>query len=488
MADSRPRTEYQEGIALLGAMMIVLVLSLLGVTLLNLAGQEGISAAAGRDAGVAQHLADAAGEMVVAWFHDNQTMPSSAVSILAKRNLNAGGASSFFDQTGRSQFVGTVDRPDLILNATNLSDARMLNDHRTGLFRAMQDLGLIEELRMYAPSRPGLLCTVDVTVSTKTSRSVRQSVVMQLAALDVPPLRAAVQVGQHLGAAQTGKESPVDVHWGDLKVNNDLVIRRVNEIPIKTVLAPVTGRPYDEISQREDRWLEAWIGGQVKVTQPPLGPGQAPNMPHNVHVQQTPVPGVTLDQWPYEQLKRIAKQYGSYFAIDREGLLYPQGMIEPGHGISPDDVLQSQAVGDQRGLIFIDTLDQAAPRADNLGTVTIRAPYVEGLIVMQGHLVFAPGGVGQSLSVLSPPQSDRDGRRTPVQLSRIRVNGALYTAGNITVSGEAQVFGSVTAEGTIVPAGSGGTLEVWYNHDYAQGLYKGLPVVYRAPGTWLARY
>ncbi|MEK6585738.1 MAG: hypothetical protein AABZ24_05275, partial [Nitrospirota bacterium] len=53
----------QQGIALLGAMIVALMLSLLGVTLLNLAGQEVVSAGLANQASVAQQLADGAGEL-----------------------------------------------------------------------------------------------------------------------------------------------------------------------------------------------------------------------------------------------------------------------------------------------------------------------------------------------------------------------------------------------------------------------------------------
>lgn len=484
------RNESQQGIALLGAMILVLILSLLGATLLNLAGQEAISAGAVREVAVAQQLADAAGELVVAGFHSPETVPPALSSALAKRSRTAAGAPSFFDSTGRSQFIGTADRPDLLLDARNLSDDRMMNDPEVGVFRAMRGLGRIQEIKVYAPSRPGLLCTVDVTVATQFGSSVRQSAMMQLGTLDVPPLLAAVQVGQSLGMLQPGKESPVGVHWGDLKVGEDLILRRTDEIPTRSILAPVTGQGYDETAQRDDRWVEAWMGGQVQETQPPPGTNSTPPLPANVHVRQNPVPGIRLDQWTYEQLKRVAKLYGSYFAIDRNGLLYPQGTAESGRGVSPDEVFQSEGVGDQRGLIFIDTLDQAAPRADNLGTVTIRAAYLEGIVVIQGHVVLAPNGSGRSLSVFSPPSIERDGMasRLPVQLSRVNLNGVLYVSGNITVTERARIFGAVAAGGTITSGSTSGTLEVWYNHDLGQGLYKGVPVVYRAPGTWLVRY
>lgn len=480
----------QQGIALLGAMIVALMLSLLGATLLNLAGQEAVSAGLANQAAVAQQLADGAGELVVAWFHSPQTtvdLPQLS-SLREKRNRDREGAPSFFDASGRSQFVGTTDQPDVRLQTGNPSDNRLLNDPETGMFRTMTHLGQVEELKVYAPTKPGLLCTIDTTVATNTNPPVRQSILMQLGALDLPPLRAAVQVGRHLGRFQPGSESPVSVHWGELKVGDDLILAQLDEIPLKSAFAPVTGQTYDEMTRREDRWTEAWIGGTVQVTHVPSE--QAPSFPSTLHVGQNPIPGVRLDQWAYEHLKQVAQRFGRYFAIDREGLLYPQGIVEPGRGISPDEVFRSHGNGDQQGLIFIDTLDQTAPRLDNLGVVRLQAPYFEGIAVVQGHVMLAPSGSGQSIRVLSPPQSDQGTAvaRAPVQLSGMHVNGVLHASGDIAIAGRVRVYGAVAAGGTITSAGSGSTMEVWYDHDLSRGLYRGLPVVYRAPGTWMTRY
>jgi type II secretory pathway pseudopilin PulG len=483
---------HQRGFALLGTMVLVLILLLLGVTLLNLVGQEATSAGAEREAAIAQQLADAAGELVVAWFHDPQikTIPPAFSSASAKKHRSAEGGPSFFDQAGRSQFLGTASQPDFRLDAGISSDDRILNDPEVGLFRAARHLGTIEELKVYAPSHPGLLCTVDVTVATQTNPPFRQSVQAQLAVLDVPPLGAAVQVGLNLGAPQPGSEAPVSVHWGDLKVGGDLILGRADEIPTRSLLAPVTGQGYDETAQREDRWMDAWVGGQVQVLQSSSGLSGAPSLPQNVHARQNPMPGIRLDEWPYERLKRAAKRHGSYFAIDRDGLLYPEGTVEAGHGISPDEVFRSEEPGDHRGLIFIDTLDQAAPRTDNLGVLRLRTAYLEGIVVVQGHVELAPSGSGRLTSAHSPARTEQEGdaSQTATQLSRVHLNGVLYASGNITVMGRARAYGAVVAGGTIVPASSGGTLEVWYDHDLGQGLYRGLPVVYRAPGTWMARF
>ncbi|MDH4086309.1 MAG: hypothetical protein OEV04_04690 [Nitrospira sp.] len=479
----------QQGIALLGAMIVALMLSLLGATLLNLAGQEVVNAGLANQASVAQQLADGAGELVVAWFHSPQTTTDvpQLSSLREKRHHDREGAPSFFDASGRSQFVGTADQPDVWLQAGNPSDNRLLNDPETGIFRTMTHLGLVEEVKVYGPSKPGLLCTIDTTVATNTNPPVRQSILMQMGALDVPPLRAAVQVGQQLGRFQAGSESPVVVHWGELKVGGDLILTQLDEIPLKSALAPVNGQAYDEMMPREDRWVEAWIGGTVQVTH--VASEQTPSFPHNLHVNQNPIPGVRLDQWSYEHLKRVAKRFGRYFAIDREGFLYPQGIVEPGRGISPDEVFRSQGNGDQQGLIFIDTLDQTAPRLDNLGVVRLQDPYFEGMAVVQGHIVLAPSGSGQSIKVLSPLSDQGTAiARMPVQLSGVHVNGVLHASGDITIAGRVRVYGAVAAGGTITSSSSGSTLEVWYDHDLSRGLYRGLPVVYRAPGTWMTRY
>ncbi len=483
-------TENQQGIALLGAMVVVLIVSLLGMTLLNLAGQEAMSAGAGSQVAVAQQLADAAGELAVTWFHGPRTVARfpQVASLHEKRNRTAEGAPSFFTPSGQSQFVGTADQPDLRLSGGNPVEDSMLNDTEVGMARGIQHLGSIEELKVYAPSNPGLLCTIDATVKTSADPPVRQSVRMQLGVLDLPPLRAAVQVGQALGRAQIGNESSVSTHWGDLKVVENLVLHRVEDIPLKSAVAPVTNQSYDETTQREDRWVEAWVGGTIQLTQ--ASTGSVPTFPSNVHQSQNPIPGLRLDQWNYEQVKRIAKRFGQYYGIDRDGLLYAQGIVETGRGLSPDDVFRSQMPGDQHGLIFIDTLDQTAPRPDNMGVVRMRVPYVEGTVVVAGHILLAPNGSGQQIEALSPPQADgtNQATRTPLQLKDIHLNGALYASGDLTLTGKIRLYGAVSVGGTITSSSAGGMLEVWYDHDIGQGLYRGVPVVYRAPGTWLSRY
>ncbi|MEQ1627293.1 MAG: hypothetical protein ABL965_07855, partial [Nitrospira sp.] len=222
MKTVQPRLSQEQGIALLGVLILALVLALLGAALLDLAGQEASSASGAADVAVVQAVADAAQDLVVAWFHSPQTSPLALAALLTKRQSSSDGSPSFFDQAGRSQFIGTSDHPDLLLDASRSADQHLLSDAGTGIFRLLEDLGSVQELKVYAPGTPGLLCTVDATVATASS-SARHAVSMQLGALEIPALRAGVQVGGNLGLHQIVPESGALVHWGDLTVGGDLI-------------------------------------------------------------------------------------------------------------------------------------------------------------------------------------------------------------------------------------------------------------------------
>jgi hypothetical protein len=240
----------------------------------------------------------------------------------------------------------------------------------------------------------------------------------------------------------------------------------------------------------QDRWTEYWVGGTVSVIAPPAGQGANPPLSENVHQHQYPTPGVRLDQWDYDSLKKIALRWGTYYRLDRMGRLHSQGASDSDQGVMPADALESHIIGDHRGLVFIDTVDGQPPRADNMGTLVLETDYVEGLLVVQGHVVFRPRAEGKSVPALSPSQPGAEslGARVPVQLTGIHVNGLLYAAGAIRLERSARLYGAMMAGQSVTSIGTGTVIEVWYNADLAQGLFRGLPVVYRAPGTWLAKY
>jgi len=483
-------TLCDRGHVLLGGLMLILLLGIVGMTSLYLAGQDRQGVAAMKEDNLAQQLADGAADVVVSWFHDSSGVPTAIAGLLAKRQGDSASGPSFFDGAGRSQFVGTADHPDIILDAVNQTDNQVLNDSPNGFHNSLGELGRINSVKLYGPLQPGLLSTVEVTATTVDHRPVARTVQFQLGALSIPAMRAAVQVGQALGTFQPGGESPVMVHWGDLRVMGDLTVQRAEDLVLKNIAAPVTGQSYSLVPYAQDRWTEYWIGGTVSVLAPPPGLSENPPLPENVHVKQYPTPGVRLDLWEYESLKKIALRWGTYYRLDHAGQLHPQGASDSDQGITPADALESQATGNHRGLVFIDTVDGQPPRVDNMGTLVLDTDYVEGLLAVQGHLVLRPRAGGKSVSVLSPSPTGTEslGARVPVQLSGVHVNGLLYVAGAIRVERSTRLFGAMMTGQSVTSTGNGTVIEIWYNADFAQGLYRGLPVVYRAPGTWLVKY
>jgi len=476
----------ERGMALLAVLMVVFLLTLLGMTSMQLAGQEIAGASALQEERLAHHAAEAAVDVVMGWFHDPALMPQGLDSAwLAKRMTNAEGDPSYFDRQGHSQFMGTASQPDLVFDAANPQQDRILNDPQTGWFKSLKGLARILKLRVYGATRPGLLCTVEVTAGAGRDARVAKTLSVELGAYGIPALHAPLQGGTVGSESIQGRSGSVLVHWGDMIVRGAAYLSRPEEVPIKSGLASVSGQPYSAMTHREDRWLDIQLGGEAFFAQLPAEAWSG--IPSNVHTHQEPMPGIKVDQWDYDKLKRMAKQFGHYYGTDRDGLLYPGGLIQPGVGRPPAEVFSSRGVGDHHGLVFIDTLDGMPPRLDNMGTIVLEQEYAEGIFIVNAHVLWKAGQAGKSVPALSPPPEGQQslGMRVPVQLSDIHLHGLLYVTGDMRYVGHLKVYGGVLAHGSIVDGTNGaGLLEVWYNHDLREGLMQGLPVVYVAPGSW----
>ena len=121
-----------KGHVLLAALMLIFLLGIAGMTSLYLAGQDGPGVSAMKEDNIAQQLADGAADVVMSWFHDPSTTPIVVAGLLDKRQGILASGPSFFDVAGRSQFIGTADRPDILLDAANQADNQTLNDSPNG--------------------------------------------------------------------------------------------------------------------------------------------------------------------------------------------------------------------------------------------------------------------------------------------------------------------------------------------------------------------
>jgi len=484
------RLTDQTGSALLGSVLLTIVLSMLATVSLNVASHEIEATSATREELNAQNLAESAGEVVLAWFHDARTTPEGPVGKLfnALRDPDGPEASPGDDATRVSPFRGTSEIPDVLFDATRLEDDRLLNDPQRGWFRSLAPLGRLMTLKLYGPARPGLLCTIEATArSGNVSRTIRA----ELGARHIPPLRSGVflRMTEPSGLARSESPAPVWLHWGDLMARGDLNLGERRSLPSKTALAPNGDQSYADMPAFEDRWLDFWLGGNVLLDGQIVENGL---WPAHVHPGREPLPGLEGHQWSYETMKRQALLYGVYYVPDASGFLRLNGMTDA-KALTASEVFQSAAVGDHRGLVFIDTLDQQQPRSDNLASLTLEADYAEGLFIVNGHLRWKPKGQGKSVPALSPPPegSSSLAGRIPAQLSGIHLQGVLSVAGHLVYEGNPRIYGALLVDGAIVmadPNRNTGSIEVWYNHDLRAGLMRGMPLVYVAPGTWYERY
>ncbi|WP_447978138.1 hypothetical protein [Candidatus Nitrospira bockiana] len=460
------------GGVLLSAVFVVLILTLLGTVSINLATQEIQQVSARADAAAARFLADAGSEAVIRWFHQPDSSPMPAVPLLTKRFELPDGTPSYFDGSGASQFTGSASNPDLVLNASLSTEDAWLNHPASGFLQGLNHLGRLETIKVYAPSRPGLLCTVEVTAKAK---AVRRTQSVQLGALTLPSVRAGVQVGRP--PMPPLLPLALWVHWGDVAVKGPVFLGKREELPVKTSTASVTGHSYAEMSHPEDRWFDLRAGGDVVWT--PDSTGTAA-LPSNVYPHQDPVPGLRYQSLPYETLKQYAMRYGRYYALGEDGLVYPNGIVSSGQGVQLEEVMRSASVGDNRGLVFVDTLDGLPPRADNLGTIRFDTEYAEGLFIIHAHVHWKVSGPGRSVPSLSPPEegSSSAASRIPVTLSGIHLNGFVSISGDLVYEGRPRLFGALMVEGAISASSPSTPLELWYNHDFSRGLFRGVPVVY----------
>ena len=479
----------ERGMAMLAVLMVVFLLTLLGMTSMHLAGQEMVGAGALQEERLAHHAAEAALDVAMGWFHDPSLMPQGTeASWLTKRAISAQGDPSYFDGHGHSQFTGNATRPDLLFDAADPQQDRLLNDPQIGWFKSLKGLAKILTLRVYGATRPGMLCTVEVTAGAGRDSRVTKTLSVEFGAYAIPSLHAPLQSGT-VGSGTVGsRPGSVLVHWGDMLVHGPAYLPRPAEVPAKSGLASVTGQSYGEMTHREDRWLDIQVGGEVFFGQLPAESWSG--VPSNLHAHQEPVPGIKTDQWDYETLKQMSKQFGRYYGMDREGLLYPGGLMQAGLGRPAAEVFASTDPGDHRGLLFVDTLDGMPPGPRNMGTIILDQEYAEGIFMVNAHVLWKAGQTGKSVPALSPPPEGQQslGTRVPVQLSGIHLQGVLYVSGDLRYAGHPKVYGGVMAHGALMDDSNGsGVIEVWYNHELREGFMHGLPLVFVAPGSWQAK-
>ncbi len=488
----------QRGATLMMTVMLLFLLSLFGLMIFHVSESEVRMAGAQKDELQALYLAEAGLELVNYWFHHPSNfqdegnffhgyLAGEASKFFSKRLADANASPAFLNAYGKSQFSGTRDQPDLAYDASQPEDELFLNSPENGLLRQFYGRGRLIRLKVYRSTLPGSVCTIEATGITVSGA--KRTVAAEFQAAPVPTLTSAVQIED-----SEGQPVPLLVHWGDVRIlgKGDLG-KSLTAIPIKDTIAFPDINPYPA-THRIDGWVDFYVGDEIlsplpkdcgDCSEPYLSTGHG-----NIHQQP-----VLLDHWDYSIYKVLAQTHGTYYSTDEQGRLYLDGIRDPAHQRSAQEVFTANQEivpvsrrGPQR-FIFIDTTDGNPPTSSNLAILTIEPGNLSGIFYLNAHLRLTQSGSGKPFRVLTPPR-ERSGTpsgyaeestKTSVTLEDIQFSGAIYSTGSLSVEGHPMLFGAVSFRKGI--SGSG-QLEVWYDDRLRSGYLPGYPVVLMASGTW----
>lgn len=174
----------------------------------------------------------------------------------------------------------------------------------------------------------------------------------------------------------------------------------------------------------------------------------------------------SLDFKTYNLFKTFAINNGTYFTSDLNGNVLKDGAVV-------DFSTFQQTGSPEAKLYFVDTIDGNPPAANgsNLGNIKISGSsngYM-GLFYLcanvdvngAGNTNYAPPGVHR------PDGTTNISGKDSTNLNRVWLNGALFTAGSLSSTGNPIVYGTVVTEKGMV---GGGTMDIYYNIDNRNGL------------------
>jgi PilX N-terminal len=476
----------ESGMAFIATAGLLFLVTLLGLAAFRWSIDEVRIAANQKGSAQARYIAESGTALMLQWFQQPETFPATGIfaqgervggegDFLARRMIDRHGAQSFSDANGQNQFSGTEEAPDYWYRSDR--------DNPVAPVDAFAGLGTLSMLKLLGPTTLGAIGTIEATGTTGSGIS--RTVSVELIPSPVPPASAAIQIGD-----VSEGTLPFLIHWGDLRVLSDADFGGdLTQIPKKDSAAAVDGEPYSS-SDRQDPWLDYYVGGAIinpdpdcaDCTEPFLSEGYG----HLHQFQSRDHPEFGLDEWNYQKLKNFAKDWGVYFGTDREGFVYRDGIIDPALRMTARQALGPETIGIRRGLIFIDTVDQGPPDGTNLALLDLPLDYLEGVFSVQAHLTVRESGSGRSMEVRAPAAegSDDPSTRQTVVLSNIHLKGVLSVAGRLTVEGHPRVFGALVAQQGF--SGSGQP-EVWYDAELRAGYYSGLPTATFLKGSWYMR-
>lgn len=427
----------EKGTAIFAAIMLLILASGLGLLAFHVSSSElQISTYSGRELG-STYLAESGVEQVLSWVADPARSPDP----------------SFFANVPTRRCSREKTAPDF-----QLSEA-LINNTNGGPFTELIEIGRIVDLRLYKPSHPEGLCTIQS--SAISGKGVTKVVRVEISKNPLPPITAAVQ-----GWGETGVSAPIWGHWGQIRYTGSVRIAgRLARVPMINPSLSPHPYPYTEEGPNEDRVTEIHVEKQIE--------GLSIQTRPNVYENDTSVLLDSVTPNRLNEIKSYIKAQGGYYVVSPSGRLEQNG-IDRGEF---DDVFGSP--GEEHALAWIDVL----PGYSNAAPVRLGRKNYKGYFIFAGSIEIQESVFQEGMTVQAQSHPWSDTHPYPMTLNDIRLDGFFYALGSIELRGAFSAYGALYAgQGFTGPGAE--NLQVWYNNRFRLAAYEEIPRVIRLKGTW----
>jgi hypothetical protein len=424
----------EQGAALILALVLLIIMTGLAMTALQLTHTEHRIAGNHREALQALYLAEAGVDEAIGWFTFSDRAPVD---------------SPIWEKMACS---GTAKNPDF--------DSQKV----PGFLLAVRDAGWVTRIKLYASMVSKGGCTVESYARSKGQGI--GAIAVELGPNPMGPLGAAIAVR---GKNPAG-DVPVFAHWGKALYSGSVSLGpSLDPIPVQNPGLLPNGFPYGDTGN-QDPWVQFMTG---ELFSAPL-PKDCPDCPlpylTRPNVQQR-VSALQVERPDLDAIRTYARRYGEHLTADSNGLLYREG--EP---LGSFDALFAKK--ESSGLVFIEPQEGAYP------VIRMSQGFYRGFFLVVGDVKVAGNKAGVKVESRSPPWPPGvpEGVRRTVNLDQANLNGLLNVFGDLQVDGRFAVYGAVYAD--TVSGQAGDLLQVWYNEDYRSDRFEVQPRAYSLPGTW----
>lgn len=428
--DHRGRIARDSGNALIIAIFVMFVMTILGLGLLALTDMESQISDNYRNQTRALYIAQSEVERGVYYFNNpsaftdtsgvysGYTVASVAdAQLFFEPRMVVNSQASYYNTFDLSQYDDTNNdgssdghdetNPVLFYNR-DYSEA-----HRAFLDSITPDVtshSYIQEFMVYAaPAGLRVVATIRATAVVDESERTVEMMMSPVPSLSGTGGGFADALASGAGAGWNG--NAVSVHWGRVRIQTAVadIGNNLSQVPYRTVDAAIDNSSYTGVGGT-DRWLRIlttveYTGPNSSMDDPTYQSTPSSTGDQNTHQYEQPHVNLfsnqnfTIDFWDYATAKLLAQQYGTYYTTDASGNIYLNGEGSP---LSFKSETNAQNVG----FVFVDTTNGAPPEGGggNLATISISGNYwTEGLFFIAANFYSTGLGNGNSTTVLSPP-------------------------------------------------------------------------------------